>query len=123
MSHRPQAHGYTVLEVVQENPFFPIGTRFMGHEFHYSQVVPDPAPEAHLTFRVTRGTGMGGRREGLVFNNVLATYTHLHALGSPQWAPALVQRALEHQRENLALDELPSNPDITSREGRFSETH
>ena len=123
MSQRPQGHGYTVLEVVQENPFFPIGTRFMGHEFHYSQIVPDPAPEVHLAFRVTRGTGMSGRREGLVFNNVLATYTHLHALGSPQWAPALVQRALEHQRENLALDDLPSNPEITTREGRLSETH
>jgi cobyrinic acid a,c-diamide synthase len=122
MSQKPQGHGYTVLEAVQENPFFPIGTRLRGHEFHYSQVVPDPAPEAHLAFRVTRGTGLGGRREGLVFNNVLATFTHLHALGSPQWAPALVQRALEHQRENLTLDELPANPEISSREGRLSET-
>ena len=98
MGKKPQGHGYTVLEVIQENPFFPIGTRLMGHEFHYSQIVPDPAAGAVMAFRVTRGTGMAGHREGLVFNNVLATYTHLHALGSPQWAPALVQRAREYQQ-------------------------
>ncbi len=98
MGKKPQGHGYTVLEVIQENPFFPIGSRLMGHEFHYSRIVPDPAAEAAMAFRVTRGTGMAGHREGLVFNNVLATYTHLHALGSPQWAPALVRRALEYQQ-------------------------
>jgi cobyrinic acid a,c-diamide synthase len=123
MGKKPQGHGYTVLEVVRENPFFSIGARLMGHEFHYSQVIPDPAPEAPMAFRVTRGTGMADRREGLLFNNVLATYTHLHALGSPQWAPGLVQRAREHQLENLALGELPSSPECASREGRLSETH
>ena len=34
---------------------------------------------------------MAGQREGLLFRNVLATYTHLHALGCPQWAKALVR--------------------------------
>lgn len=123
MGRKPQGHGYTVLEVIQENPFFSIGTRLMGHEFHYSQIVPDPAADASLAFRVTRGTGMGGRREGLVYNNVLATYTHLHAMGTSQWAPALVQQALEHQRDNLALDELPTGPETASRVGRLPETH
>ena len=60
MGKKPQGHGYTVLEVVRDNPFFPIGARLMGHEFHYSQIVPDPAAEAPMAFRVTRGTGMGG---------------------------------------------------------------
>ena len=107
MGKKPQGHGYTVLEVIRENPFFPIGTRLMGHEFHYSQIVPDPAAEAAMAFRVTRGTGMAGRREGLVFNNVLATYTHLHAMGSPQWAPALVRRAREYQQGPRCLPDFP----------------
>jgi cobyrinic acid a,c-diamide synthase len=33
------------------------------------------------------------KRDGLFYRNVLAAYTHLHAGGSPQWAPALVERA------------------------------
>jgi cobyrinic acid a,c-diamide synthase len=100
MGKKPQGHGYTILEVARENPFFPPGTQLKGHEFHYSRIVPDPGPETAMAFKVTRGTGIGGQREGLLCYNVLATYTHLHALGSPQWAPSLVQRAREYRREN-----------------------
>jgi cobyrinic acid a,c-diamide synthase len=100
MGKKPQGHGYTVLEVAGDNPFFPAGTILKGHEFHYSRITPDPAADTPMAFRATRGTGMGGQREGLLCHNVLATYTHLHALGSPQWAPSLVQRAREYHREN-----------------------
>jgi cobyrinic acid a,c-diamide synthase len=99
MGKKPQGHGYTVLEVARDNPFFPPGARLKGHEFHYSRIVPDPGPDTPLAFRVTRGAGIGGQREGLIFQNVLATYTHLHALGSPQWAPSLVNRAREYHQE------------------------
>jgi len=68
-----------------------------GHEFHYSQIVPDPGPEVPMAFTVSRGTGIGGQREGLLYRNVLATYTHLHALGCPQWAAALVRRARQYR--------------------------
>ena len=59
---RPQGHGYTTLEVVRENPFFPLGARLRGHEFHYSQISPEPAAEAAMAFRspgapVWRGSG------------------------------------------------------------------
>jgi cobyrinic acid a,c-diamide synthase len=29
---------------------------------------------------------------------VLATYTHIHALGTPQWAEALVRNAIVHKK-------------------------
>jgi cobyrinic acid a,c-diamide synthase len=104
MGKKPQGHGYTELEVAGDNPFFPAGAILRGHEFHYSRIIPDPAADAPMAFRVTRGTGIAGR-EGLLLHNVLATYTHLHALGSPQWAPSLVQRAREYHQENhLAED-------------------
>jgi cobyrinic acid a,c-diamide synthase len=122
MGQKPQGHGYTTLEVVQENPFFPLGARIKGHEFHYSRIVPDPGAETPMAFRIIRGTGIGGRREGLVRHHVLATYTHVHASGTPQWAPALVRRAVEHHRENLNLEELTSNPEYRAREGRYPET-
>src|SRR5208337_987854 len=119
---RPQGHGYTTLEVVRENPFFPLGARLRGHEFHYSQISPEPAAEAAMAFRLTRGTGMGGEREGLILYNVLATYTHLHALGSPQWAPALVRRAREHQGQAHALAGVPARPASLGRERRISQS-
>jgi cobyrinic acid a,c-diamide synthase len=37
-SKRPQGHGYTIVQVEKENPYFPIGTKLLGHEFHYSSV-------------------------------------------------------------------------------------
>jgi cobyrinic acid a,c-diamide synthase len=99
MGKKPQGHGYTILEVDRDNPFFSPGTLLKGHEFHYSRIQPEPGPQENLVFRVNRGAGLGGQREGLVYRNVLATYTHLHALGSPQWAPALVRRARECRRD------------------------
>jgi cobyrinic acid a,c-diamide synthase len=101
MGKSPQGHGYTVLEVVGDNPYFPRGTRLKGHEFHYSRLQPEPGPEANLVFHMTRGAGICGHRDGFVYKNVLATYTHLHALGAPDWAPALVSQAREHQRRRL----------------------
>ncbi len=98
MGRRPRGHGYTILEVIRENPYFPPGTRLKGHEFHYSRIHPEPGPNDSLAFHVIRGAGIGGHRDGLVYRNVLATFSHLHAMGTPSWAPALVRRALEYQQ-------------------------
>jgi cobyrinic acid a,c-diamide synthase len=119
MGKKPQGHGYTILEVAADNPFFPRGTILKGHEFHYSQMVPEPGPEAPLAFRVTRGTGMGAQREGLLYHNVLATYTHLHALGSVGWAEGLVRRALECRQEERPLDKLAAESGPAPREARL----
>ncbi len=102
MGRKPQGHGYTVLEVGQDNPYFRRGTVLKGHEFHYSRIHPEPGPEVPMAFRVIRGAGIGGHRDGLLHRNVLATYTHLHALGAPEWAPALVARARQHREHRLA---------------------
>lgn len=92
LEKRPQAHGYTVLEVTASNPFFDKGSVLRGHEFHYSRIV-NPGELPGMAYSMRRGHGIDGRSDGLVYNNVLATYTHLHALGTPQWAEGLVRRA------------------------------
>jgi cobyrinic acid a,c-diamide synthase len=91
---RPQGHGYMAATIDRANPFFPVGTQLLGHEFHYSRVAG--SFEADTALAVERGAGLGGGRDGLVVGNVVATYMHLHALGTPGWAPALVQAALRH---------------------------
>ncbi len=88
---RPQGHGYSVMDVAAENPFFPIGESFNGHEFHYSRVLDMDEDEITLVFRVRRGYGVDGERDGICRKNTLATYCHLHALGVEGWAPALVR--------------------------------
>jgi cobyrinic acid a,c-diamide synthase len=117
MGKKPQGHGYTILAVTAENPYFAVGSRLKGHEFHYSRIIPEPGPEASLAFSMERGAGMGGQRDGLLYRNVLATYTHLHALGAPEWAPALVARARQYQqaRRRGAFSTLAPAPDPAGR--------
>jgi cobyrinic acid a,c-diamide synthase len=94
---RPQGHGYTVVKVEGENPYFPIGTEIKGHEFHYSRVKNWSGNDDDLVFRMQRGAGIHDDRDGILYKNVLATYTHIHALGNPGWAKALVAKALDYQ--------------------------
>jgi cobyrinic acid a,c-diamide synthase len=97
-SKRPQGHGYTIVDVVRDNAYFPVGTRLYGHEFHYSSVDDwDDGTEAQLAFKMARGAGFQNGFDGVCYKNVLATYTHLHALGTPQWAPALVRQAAKYR--------------------------
>jgi cobyrinic acid a,c-diamide synthase len=93
LEKKPQAHGYTKLILEGENSFYPAGTRISGHEFRYSRVQAWSADPAGLVGRMERGVGFAEGRDGLVHKNVLALYTHIHALGTPEWAPALVKRA------------------------------
>ncbi len=46
-----------------------------------------------------RGTGFHHQRDGVCYQNVLATYTHIHALGTPQWAPSFVNLAAAHKQK------------------------
>ena len=101
MEKRPQGHGYTTMTVDQENPFFPIGQTITGHEFHYCRILSQSDHESHTAYRVVRGTGMDGQRDGLCRKNILAGFTHLHALGTPEWAGALIDSALHCRQAKL----------------------
>ena len=95
LEKRPQAHGYTVLTADGENPFYPAGTEISGHEFRYSRILDWPGQDEDLSLTMKRGVGFRGGRDGLVYKNVLALYTHIHAVGVPHWAGALVAKARE----------------------------
>jgi cobyrinic acid a,c-diamide synthase len=90
-TERPQGHGYVEARVDAPNPFFAAGTRLRGHEFHYSRVVDG---DVLSVLQVERGTGLGDGRDGLVAGSVWASYLHVHALGTPAWAGALVTAAV-----------------------------
>jgi cobyrinic acid a,c-diamide synthase len=87
-----QGHGYMRMVVDTPNPFFSLGVELRGHEFHYSRILPegDIPPTA---CSVTRGTGSYPGRDGIVWKNVWASYVHLHALATPQWAAGLLASA------------------------------
>ncbi len=109
---------------MRPNPYFPIGEILHGHEFHYSHI-PD-WEEGHFTlvFKVKRGQGIHGGRDGLLYKNVLATYSHVHASGTKGWAKALLEQAVCYERNKLleqtmAVSEAPVVTEI-SRTSRHS---
>jgi cobyrinic acid a,c-diamide synthase len=93
-SKKPQGHGYTVVSVEHENPYYKIGSEIKGHEFHYSKVIKWRGTDKNLAFGMKRGSGFLNKRDGVCYKNVLATYTHIHALGTTSWAGALVRNAM-----------------------------
>jgi cobyrinic acid a,c-diamide synthase len=98
-SKKPQGHGYTVLRVEGENPYFEIGTQLKGHEFHYSRVIECHGDGRDPVFSMIRGTGLLAEKDGVCYKNVLATYSHLHALGTPLWAKAMVRNAICYKKK------------------------
>jgi len=92
VSETAQGHGYCELQVDAPNPFFSVGTTVRGHEFHYSRIVPQSDWPA-TACQVRRGTGCFGGRDAAIVRNVWASYTHLHALATPQWVKGVADAA------------------------------
>jgi len=97
-SKRPAGHGYTILKAEKSNPYFKPDTEVRGHEFHYSDIVRWKGQPDDLVFRMVRGSGFEAKRDGLCYKNTLATYSHIHALGTPNWAKAMVKASTLYQQ-------------------------
>lgn len=82
LTKRLHAVGY--VEAVSETDclLFRKGERFRGHEFHYSTVNLDADTTVYFAYKLLRGVGIVNKRDGIFRENVLASYTHLHALGN-----------------------------------------
>jgi cobyrinic acid a,c-diamide synthase len=91
LSTKPVGHGYVVAVVIAENPYFPVGFALRGHEFHHSNL--SLKGDLHFVYEIKRGHGVDGKRDGIVYKNLFASYTHLHALGTPEWADRFVSVA------------------------------
>ncbi|HUU40750.1 MAG TPA: cobyrinate a,c-diamide synthase [Desulfatiglandales bacterium] len=94
LEKKPQGHGYTILETAGENPYYRIGEVLKGHEFHYSRPLMDDSDNINTVFKVRRGQGLDGQRDGLCKNNLLATFTHMQAAGNPLWGERFFNAAL-----------------------------
>ncbi len=100
-SNRPQGHGYTRVQVVNGNPFFNKGEVLKGHEFRYSSILDIDYKDHEMAFKMERGKGILEKKDGFFKNNTFGTYTHIHALGSPSWAPSLIKQARAFQNRQI----------------------
>ncbi len=97
LSKKPKGHGYTIISIERENKYFKKGSEIRGHEFHYSYVLEWKGNDKDLVFNMKRGNGFINKKDGICYKNVLATYTHIHALGTPSWAEAMVSNAISYR--------------------------
>jgi cobyrinic acid a,c-diamide synthase len=96
MHARPQGRGYVRLRERAQHPW-PLhsGVEIPAHEFHYSSL-DNLAPGVVFAYDVVRGSGVDGAHDGLIYKNLLASYTHLRDVNAHHWA----QRFVEFVRSN-----------------------
>jgi cobyrinic acid a,c-diamide synthase len=91
MHERPQGRGYVRLRETPCAPWpgpHPDGV-IAAHEFHYSSLENIPAG-LDYAYEVVRGSGIDGRHDGLLINNLVACYSHMRDTGQHHWARRFV---------------------------------
>jgi cobyrinic acid a,c-diamide synthase len=89
MHDRPVGRGYVQLAETGRSPW-PIAEgeasgNLRGHEFHHSSL-ENLDQDITYAYKVKRGHGVDGENDGIVVNNVLASYSHLRSLDAANWA-------------------------------------
>jgi len=109
MNKKPVGHGYIEGEITRANPFFTIGSRFKGHEFHYTGLI-DYRDDLDPCIKLSTGRGLGNRTDGLLYKNCMACYCHIHADGMKEWAVNFTSLAVENKKKvNPLLSETVAN--------------
>lgn len=99
---KPQAHGYTLLQTLPDNGWFSSGSTIKGHEFHNSRII-NLDPIIKFAYKVERGYGVDGIYDGIVYKGIFASYNHLHAFSTPDWAVQFVGKAKAYRSCKQAL--------------------
>ena len=93
MHGKPQGRGYVRLRETGAGPW-PMpeggGGTIAAHEFHYSSLT-GLAADTRFAYRVERGTGVDGRHDGIVYRNLVASYTHLRDVAGNRWTRRFVE--------------------------------
>ncbi|MEJ2308833.1 MAG: hydrogenobyrinic acid a,c-diamide synthase (glutamine-hydrolyzing) [Gammaproteobacteria bacterium] len=101
MDSRPQGRGYVRVEETASHPW-PTAPQaespvVPAHEFHYSHL-DAVDPSLAYAYRVKRGHGIDGINDGIVYKNVLASYTHLRDVEGHRWARRFVEQVRHCKR-------------------------
>ena len=76
MTDHVQGLSYVIAKSKCDSIISNEGDILRGHEFHYTQIYPDD--NANFAFDIERGRGIKGNLDGLMKDNVLAAYMHIH---------------------------------------------
>jgi cobyrinic acid a,c-diamide synthase len=94
MQPKPQGHGLVMLEETADAPWprldgAPGSAPIPCHEFHYARL-ENIDPSVRFAYRVRRGAGIDGVHDGVVINNLVASFSHQRATACNNWAVRFV---------------------------------
>ena len=90
MHARAVGRGYVQLQETEAMPWAGgDGGLVRGHEFHHSSL-ENLDPNVRFAYRVQRGHGVDGCRDGLVLHRLLASYAHLRDGAGAAWVSRFV---------------------------------
>lgn len=91
MGERPQGRGLVRIEETADAPWpgGRPGKAAPAHEFHYARL-ENIAPDLRYAYRMQRGYGVDGGRDGIVIGNMLASFTHLRDTSRLRWTERFV---------------------------------
>ena len=102
----PVGYGYISLKSRCNSKWFNENEEVKAHEFHYSKpifakgIIPKFLKSSSLKsfqFDVLRGHGIDGSVDGILHQNLFASFAHFHASTNPGWAKRFVEIASEYR--------------------------
>tara|TARA_Y100001970_G_scaffold292127_1_gene432061 strand:- start:2753 stop:4132 length:1380 start_codon:yes stop_codon:yes gene_type:complete len=101
----PVGYGYVSLKSRFQSRWFEDNTSINAHEFHYSRPLFIEGVDKvssnkilnRFQFDVIRGYGIDGKKDGILHENVFASFAHLHSSANPEWAKRFVKIASEYR--------------------------
>ncbi|MCX7172125.1 MAG: cobyrinate a,c-diamide synthase [Proteobacteria bacterium] len=90
MHPKPVGRGYVRLAATAAHPWRAGAASLPAHEFHYSSL-EGLAADTCYAYRMERGHGVDGSRDGIVHKNLLASYTHLRSTAAFDWVAQFVE--------------------------------
>jgi cobyrinic acid a,c-diamide synthase len=97
MHETSQSISYSLLESRRNSIASVMGSQIRGHEFHYSSI-ETLSSDIKYAYDVRRGRGIDGRHDGIIENNVLAQYSHIHMASQRNVAERICMAACEYSR-------------------------
>lgn len=95
---RPQGRGYVCLKEQAAHPWpgGEAGQKLPVHEFHYSRL-ENLDPGYGFAWQITRGDGIDGRSDGLIYKGLLAGYAHQRQVEGNPWVERFLARVANYK--------------------------
>jgi cobyrinic acid a,c-diamide synthase len=96
MSDSRATLGYVEMTAAEDNILCEKGWSVRGHEFHYSKTIPK---QERYAFILSKGRGIDGGRDGMMAENTIAGYTHIHFASNPKIPEKFVESCSKYAKK------------------------